>query len=310
MKKVILTGACGFLGSALTKRLLQSGIKVFAVDIDKTKIESMSAFGDVIPIVAKFEEYEQLPAYFQTNFPDEKIDVFYHFAWQGGLDIALKDYKLQLINAFYTCKALEQAEKIGCTKFVFAQTYNYYEIMNFVNFGVSADFEPRYTNIYSAAKVAAELIAKTIAFNGNIEYCSGAVCMTYGENNKSKNLANVVIRKLSNHEVPTLIEGNTFYDLIYVSDVATAFEAIGRKGKNQKTYYVGHRSLRTFRDWISDIRDVLFPDGELIFGGYKDTQNIDWGKVDLDALYIDTGFECTADFTESIQCTANWLREN
>jgi nucleoside-diphosphate-sugar epimerase len=230
MKKVVITGVTGFIGGALTKRLLADGMKVYGVGRNEDKLNELKNYGDFVPVVANFEQYSELPG----MIADRNIDVFYHFAWQGVFGESFKDYSLQLSNANHACDAICQAIKMNCRKFVYAQTYNFYEIKSFIN---NDAFEPRYTCIYSASKTAAELIMKTLAFNSsnNIVYSSGAVCMAYGEGNYSQMLANIVIKKILNNESPDLIEGNNLYDMVYVSDIAAAFDAIGPFGLTQNT---------------------------------------------------------------------------
>ena len=46
----------------------------------------------------------------------------------------------------------------------------------------------------------------------------------------------------------------------------------------------------------------------LEFGYYPDDGYIDYSEIDLNALYQDTGFECKADFDDSIRKTAAWLK--
>lgn len=48
-----------------------------------------------------------------------------------------------------------------------------------------------------------------------------------------------------------------------------AFIVIGDKGANSRGYYIEHRKLKTFRQWMMEVRDVINPDIELIFGEYK-----------------------------------------
>ena len=86
--------------------------------------------------------------------------------------------------------------------------------------------------------------------------------------------------------------------------------AIGEKGKNKKEYYVGHRKLKTFKEWMIEIRDNVAPDIELKFGEFKDNQQINYDEVDLDALYRDTGWECHYELKDKIICTAQWVSEN
>ena len=301
MKRVIVTGAAGFIGGAFVKKLLQQGVTVYGVDISAENLEKLKQYGDFIPIVADFSKYDKL-----CELVGKKgFDVFYHFAWQGVFGEAFKNYSLQLNNAKFACDAIMAAISLDCTKFVMAGTYNEFEIKNFIN---SETFTPRYTCIYSTAKMSAELICKTLAYNNGIEYNAGLICMAYGEGNRSKMLANVVINQLNNNISPKLIKGNNLYDMIYIDDIVNAFIALGEKGVDLKSYYVGHRSLKTFRELMTEIRDILSPETSLLFGEYKDTVNMDYSMIDLNALYNDTGFECKADFKESILKTAEWVK--
>ena len=68
--------------------------------------------------------------------------------------------------------------------------------------------------------------------------------------------------------------------------------------------------MDSFRNIISKIRDIIASDIELGFGEYPDAPSVDYSLIDLDALYRDTGFECKADFKESILKTAEWIRIN
>lgn len=302
MKKVIVTGASGFIGKRLVKLLLDRGIFVYGVCVHSEKLQEFNKYTNFKIITASFEEYKKLP----ELILDKEIDVFYHLAWSGGFTTAIKDYMLQMKNAAYAGDAVETAVKIGCKKFVYAGTYNQYEILNFLS---SDHFEPRMTCIYSTGKTAASLICRTLAYNMGIDYNAALVPMPYGEYNYSRQLANVVINSLNKGIAPKLVEGNNTYDLVYIGDIAEAFIAIGEKGINQREYYVGHRKLKTFKELMIKIRDIIAPEVILTFGEYNDVQNIDYSKIDLNALYNDTGFECNADFVKTIKATSEWIKK-
>ena len=302
MKKVIVTGAGGFIGGALTEFLLNKGVTVYGVDISEKSFARHKGKDGFIPIIADFTKYEHLHEMIKDD-----IDVFYHFAWQGVFGEPFKDYRLQLSNAASAGDAITEAVRIGCKKFVFAGTYNEIEVADFIDMSGQ---NPRYTCIYSAAKTAAEIICKTIAANSGIEYSAGLTSMSYGENNRSMMLANVVLKQLVNGESPKLIEGNIPYDFIYIDDISRAFYAIGESGKHLKSYYIGHRKLKLFKEWLTEIGKIVNPTVELKFGAYPDDASRNYDKIDLDALYNDTGFECQSDFRESILKTAAWVKEN
>ena len=303
MNKVIITGSGGFFGGALTRTLLDQGVTVYGVDINDEKLSPFRDYDNFIPVAAEFEDYEKLPDLIKAS----EIDVLYHLAWAGGFTTAIRDYQLQMRNAAFAGDALTAAWKIHAKKFVYANTYNQYEIINFLE---SEAFEPRYTCIYSTGKTAASLICRTLAHNLGIEYSAGLIPMPYGENNYSKQLVNVVINSLNHGIAPKLVEGNNLYDLVYVQDIVDALIAIGEKGKNKKEYYVGHRKLKTFKEWMVEIRDEIAPDVALEFGEYKDNQQIDYSKVDLDALYRDTGWECQYELRDRIREIAQWVKNH
>ena len=304
MKKAIVTGAGGFIGGALTEFLLDKGITVYGVDISQKSLKHHTNRDNFVPVIADFTKYSQL----HEMIGDNDIDVFYHFARQGGYGAAFKDYRLQLNNSIADCDAISEAIKIGCKKFVFAGTVNEYEMNTYISENY---FEPRYTYIYSAVKQVSEAICKTIAHNNGIKYCAGRIAMAYGEGFKSStSLPNVVISNLLSNTPCKLIEGKNLYDMIYIDDIARAFYAIGERAHNMKSYYVGHRQTGTFREIIEKIADILNPDCPLLFGEYPDSPSgVDYNNIDTDALYRDTGFECTSDFKESILKTAKWLKE-
>lgn len=303
MRKAIITGAGGFIGGALTQRLLSENVIVYGVDVSNKMLDRFTHFNNFVPIIADFSHYNEL--YKSINASD--IDVMYHFAWRGVYGKAFSDYEMQLNNSISSCEALMQAAKIGCRRFVFAGTVNQYETNTFINLDY---FEPRNTYVYSTAKHAAESIGKTLAFNNAIDFCAGRVAMAYGEHNKSMMITNVVIKNLLENKPSSLVAGNNLYDVIYIDDIVEGFIAIGELGKNMKSYYIGHRQVKTFKEIIQDIAEVLNPTCELNFGSYPDAPTgVDYAYIDTEALYKDTGFECRSDFKESIIKTANWIKK-
>lgn len=303
MRTVVITGAGGFIGGALTKRLLENGVTVYGADISGELLKRFQGHGNFIPVVASFDNYERLP----ELIGNKEIDVFYHLAWQGVFGEAFRDYALQMDNAKHACLAMEQAIRMGAGKFVLAGTYNEFEVRDIL---FSEDIQPRYTCIYAASKLAADMICKTLAYHNGIRYNAGLACMAYGQGNRSRMLANVLLDSFIMGVRPKLVEGDNLYDFIYIDDLVDAYLAIGEKGRDLKSYYIGHRELKTFREWVEEIKEILAPEMELVFGEYRDTQSIDYSRIDLEALYRDTGFECGADFRTSILRTAEWLEQS
>ena len=182
MKTVVITGVGGFFGSHMCRRMLAQGVTVYGVDM-VPEVHKQFECSNYHSITASFEEYDRLHE--QVNEP---IDVFFHFAWEGGFrQDALWDYELQLKNAKYACDAYMQAVKMGAKRFVNAGTNNQIEIRQFLKV---QDYTPRGTTIYATAKIAVELIIRTLSEKYSTEYLGAMIPMPYGEGNHSMQLEN------------------------------------------------------------------------------------------------------------------------
>ena len=110
MKKAVVTGANGFVGSALVKRLVENNVEVIAL------VHNMPIKIPQGVRVIKFDlsECDKLP----DIILDRDIDVIYHMAWDGNSGPARADYARQLRNVKYTCDILRAAAKCSIKRFV------------------------------------------------------------------------------------------------------------------------------------------------------------------------------------------------
>ena len=300
MKKVIITGASGFIGKALTSKLIKEKIIVYAIVRNKNSMVDIEKNDFLYIIEADFTTYDKL-----SEMINDDIDVFYHFAWDGTYGAKLTDYELQISNIKNSCDVLREAQKIGCKKFIMAGTINELEIKSYMNL---ESFEPRLACIYGISKLAFELIGKTIAFQNGIEFCTAVIGSVFGPGDNSRMIQNVLIKKFIDSEKPKLVEGNYLYDWIYIDDATEQLSAIGKKGKNFRNYYIGHNTLRTFKEIVLEVRDIVNPKMEIEFGEIKDTSFIDYSQIDINSVYEDTGILPVCDFKESILKTVDWVK--
>ena len=104
MKKILITGACGFIGFHLSLRLCQSGYKVFGIDnfscTDKKLLKSR------LRILKKHKSFKFYKIDLSENFEKEIKDQFYaiHLAAKPGVRESQKKPKIYFknnITAFY-----------------------------------------------------------------------------------------------------------------------------------------------------------------------------------------------------------------
>ncbi len=303
MNTAVVTGASGFIGSAVAKLLLEDGWKVYGTGRDHGKRPELLREKGYIPLEVGFEDYGRL----KELVKEERVEAFYHFAWTGGFERAsVRDWSMQLDNVRAACDAVTAAAELHAGRFIFASSVNEVESHQFLN--SFPTFQSRPTCVYGSAKLVCELLCRTIAQEKGLHYNAGLIPMLYGKGNASRQILYVVISSLLRGESPKLTEGNNLYDLASLNDVARAFVAIGRAGRDGKRYYIGHRTLKTFKEWMLEIGAAIAPEVELRFGEYQDPLNMDYSLLDLDALYNDTGFECLDDFRTGIREYGDWLK--
>lgn len=298
MKTAIVTGASGFIGGAFCKYLLQQGYRVYGVFRDVSRLNELITAG-LIPIEAGFEQYANLSAQIPA------ADIFYHFAWDSPSGPKTADYAVQLANSKAACDALVQAVQIGCKKFVLAGTVAEVEILEHLDKNVCM---PRGACIYAAAKLAAEMMCKTLSAQHGIEFNCGLFANIMGPGDRSRRSTNSILNQMIHGQAPKLVKGDGLNDWLYIKDAVRLIEAMGKHGINQKTYYIGHIDLWPLRKIITRARDEIAPGLELTFGALPDAFLTDYSYISTTALYEDTGCKAEYDFAKAVQETAEWVK--
>ena len=300
MKKAVVTGASGFIGKALTKRLLEAGYQVYAVVRGFNSLENICT-ENLTAVVCDFSHYSEL-----SEKIDDDIDVFVHMAWAGVSGAASKDLSVQAENILASVTAIQQANLLGVKKFLFAGSSYQYRMEPVLKNGEKY-FLPK--NIYGAAKTAATRLLYAGALENGIEFNSVLFTNVFGVGDRSKRSTNSMLSQLLAGEALNLISGERLHDWTYIDDAVEGILTVLEKGIDGTSYYIGSRKLKTFQNIITQVRDIVAPTVELRFGHYEDEAFIDYLQIDLERLYRDTGFACQTDFDESIRKTAAWLME-
>lgn len=302
MEKVIITGANGFIGSALTNYFAFKGIKVFAiVRNENSNIARINKNENIDIIYCDLSKIVNL----DKLILDRDIDVFYHLAWSGVADENINKYKSQINNINYTCKCVELCKKIRCKSFVFASSVWEYECYKTMN-----ELDPvKLSSLYSSSKIASNFMGRTLCNNYNIKYNSGIITNIFGPGERSARLINTTIKKLLNNEETQFTDSRQTYDFIYIDDAVKAFYNLGLYGINNKSYYIGTLKPRPLKEFLYIIKNCI--DKEIELGIGKSKQNgiyLDYNMFDLYAIKDDTGFEPKISFEEGINKTIEWIK--
>ena len=301
---VIVTGANGFVGTALCKALSDEGSSIIAVVRDQqSNIAGIKDIPNLRIVYCDLSDFRNLANYIS----DRDIDVLYHLAWAGGAGALRGNSDVQIKNIQYTCDTVKACADIGCKRFVFAASIMEYEIDALM----ATDATPGINTLYCSAKVAADYMARTVAGSLGVDYIRAVISNIYGPGEMSPRLINTSLRKLLHGEHCAFSAGEQIYDFIYIDDAARAFIEIARKGVPNKTYYIGSQDPKPLKDFLCTMRDMVDPAieiglGEIPFNGISLTYN----EFDINVVKDDTGFVPIVPFTEGIRNTIKWIREN
>ena len=299
MKKVLVTGANGFIGSLLVKELMSNGIEVIAAyHGDKDQIPP-----DARMVKLTMERFEDL----SDRIPDRDIDVMYHLAWSGVSGVLRGDYAMQLKNAQYTCDAVGVASQMGIRRFVGTGTLAQLDGLNYITENAST---PNLVSCYGSAKTAAQFMSKAVANSVGIEHIWCYISNSYGIGDQSNNFINFACKKMLNGERASFTAGEQNYDFVYITDTIRGLYLCAKNGQPNYSYYIGSGKPRRLKEFIEIIRDNIDCElplflGEVPFNGIS----LPMEKLSCEQIKNDTGYLAEVDFESGIKKTIEWLRE-
>jgi UDP-glucose 4-epimerase len=260
IKKAIVTGPTGALGTALIERLVQEKVEVTAV-IHKgsTRIGNLPKSPLIHLVECDLSDLNQL-----SNLnPDKGYDAFFHLAWDGTFGEKRNDLDLQLLNVSATLRAVEQAKNLGCKVFL--------------GVGSQAEFGHKDSIVhpydvcnpdtgYGAAKLEACLLSRILCQRLGLKHIWCRVFSAYGPHDGPNSLVMSEIATLSHSNSMDFTKGEQIWDYIYSKDAAQAFDLAARKGIDGSIYCIGSGHSAPLKDFIVAIKNAVNPKAEIHFG--------------------------------------------
>lgn len=302
MKRVIITGATGFLGSWVIRKFLAQGIEIYAVVRDGMSAAKKLPDNKRLHIICcEAEKYACLP----QCITERGFNCFIHLAWDGSTGTDRGNYSLQLRNVAETVLAIETAGKLGCRRFLGAGTLAELDCIDYIPW---EDSNPALVSCYATAKVTARFMGKAVCAAAGMEFVWAYLPNTYGEGNRTANFVNFAVLRMLRGERSSFTAGEQLYEFVYAEDTAAGIYAIAEKGKAGHAYYIGGNP-KPLKEYIHEIRDSVDPAIPLYLGEVPLQGSMQTGEVfDGSLLEKDTGFAVQIPFSNGIQKTVSWLK--
>lgn len=301
MKKVIVTGANGFVGYWLIRELYNNNVHVTAVIKDENEnISMLSEFKNIEIVYCDLEHLESLV----DKIAIKDYDVMYHLAWVAAGGIGRADYSLQLKNVKYSCDVVHVAKELGCKKILFAGTITEKIAENILNLSGKA-----INNIYGICKHTTHCLVDVECQNVGIDYVWMQFSNLFGPYSINGNIVGYTIKELLQGYDASFGPAQQPYDLLYIEDLVYAAYLLGEKQTKKHCYYLGSGDIRILADYLREIGKVCGLEDKIKIGVRPDDgTRYDEKWFDVTPLKTDIGYSPRVSFQEGLLRTINWMK--
>lgn len=303
MRKAVITGAGGFIGRNLTRRLLQENVQVYGIDIEAAQGRILADTG-VTPLSVDIGDKKELANILKVARPE----VFYHLAWAGVSTDVKNEVGMQVSNIPLAVTVLEACGEAGCKHVIIPGSASEYA---YCGRTIDGQNTPAPGDAYAASKAAAQVLCQWYARQHELNLNWLLIGSIYGPGRNDSNILTYTIKALLRGEKPRYTKLEQLWDYIYIDDLIEALYLLGIYGKPDGVYPIGSGQARPLAEYIRQIQAEIAPDVPLGIGAlpYKFGSKPDNSVLDITALRTDTGFAPQVTFKEGIGRTIAYFRE-
>jgi len=312
MKKVLVTGADGFIGSHLTEMLVAKGYQVLAL----SQYNSFNNWG-WLEDVNCLEQIEVLtgdirdPHY--CKHITQSIDVVYHLAALIAIPysyVAPDSYvDTNLKGTLNICQA---AKENGVERVIHTSTSEVYGTAQYVPIDEDHPLQPQ--SPYSATKIAADAMAMSFYNAFELPVTIARPFNTYGPRQSARAVIPTIITQIANGKREIKLGDVTpTRDFNYVEDTCRGFIALAESDATVgKTLNIGSNYEISVGDTLNLIKELMESDVEFT----TDEQRIRPDKSEVFRLWCDntqiemlTGFKPEIDIRAGLKRTIDWITQ-
>jgi UDP-glucuronate 4-epimerase len=318
---VLVTGAAGFIGSAVCDRLLAEGVRVLGVD-------NLNAYYDVALKEARLARLRGRPGFDFVKADVSDRDAILnlqdrckglthvvHLAAQAGVRYSLIDpYAYVTSNVMGHVVMSEFAKRIdGLEHFVYASSSSVYGANKDMPFSAE-DRVDQPDSLYAATKRADELLARTYAHLWNLP-CTGLRFFTvYGPWGRPDMAAFIFTKAIyEGRKITVFNNGEMWRDFTYIDDIVSGVLGVmkipptGLTPPN-RVYNLGNHKSEKLTHFVELLEQAIGRKAEIEFAPLQPGDVVST-YADIEASQRDFGFEPKTSIEEGLPRFVQWFRD-
>ncbi len=325
--KILITGAAGFIGASLSKRLLETGCTVFAIDnlndyydvnLKQARLNALEAYEKFIFAKQDLADKEEVDRLFAKN----KFDIVVNLAAQAGVRYSITNpdaYINSNIIGFFNI--LEACRHNPVKHLVYASSSSVYGSNKKVPYATE-DKVDNPVSLYAATKKSNELMAHAYAKLYKIPATGLRFFTVYGPMGRPDMAYFSFTNKLVKGEKIQLFNyGDMKRDFTYIDDIVTGVVNVMRKppaetqdGAPYKVYNIGNNKPESLLHFVEILEKCLMREGIIDQPAEKELLPMQQGDVyqtyaDVDDLVRNFGFKPNTCLEEGLAKFAKWYKQ-
>jgi dTDP-glucose 4,6-dehydratase len=305
--RVLVTGGCGFIGSAYVRTVLEDRPADELVVLDKLTYAGRRENLEGLPVelvVGAIEDPKLVRAAM------EGCDAVVNFAAESHVDRSIADQEaFARTHVIGTGMLLDAVRELRVPRCVQVSTDEVYGSIASGSFTESSPLDP--SSPYSATKAGGDLLVSAHAHTYGVEavICRGS--NNYGPRQHPEKLIPLcVLNALHGDRVPVYGDGRQVRNWLYVDDFARAVDLVLMRGRPGEAYNVGGPDELENIEVVRRILDLAGRDPSLIEHVTDRPGHDRRYSLSSEKIRSELGWEPRVRFAEGLERTVDWYREN
>ncbi len=303
-KKILITGGAGFIGSHLTKRLVENGAKVSVIVKYNSIIDSprlVSIWNKINVIEADLRNTDSVSEIKNLNF-----DVAFHLAAYNHVGDSFKHvFENVNSNLLSTINLLNNGPKIK--KLIHMGTSEIYGIQKKLPFNVKE--KPNPMSPYGVTKYASELFSILKSKQIKLNLLCIRPFNTFGPFQSEKAIIpEIILKCLQNKDIRTT-EGKQTREFNYIENIIDGIIFLDKKIKHSdEPINIGSNKPISIKNLVKKIHEYSNSSSKLKIGDLKYRPNEIWKMQANNKFITSKGWKPKKDFNTGLRETISWYK--